>query len=262
MQRVEHARRGDGRAARTFANNVNLTASTTLGGANGLTNYFDRDIDARMQRTRHRALPSRRIEPPQKVLPLTLGLTLVGLALAWQLHPLAFVSDLGGTVAAVAWRKRATCVFPQGMIASCAPVLMGWCAVTGQASWELLLLCMLIAVWLPLHVWSVMIANRQDYINAGLKYFPMSWEIKDSVKVLLAFSIVLYAASISLVFVGDFSWLYLAVSAILGGIMVYAAIRLVSSKASGEAWRLYKFSSFPYLGIVFLIMCLDIWLLK
>jgi len=230
-------------------------------GANGLTNYLDRDVDARMQRTRNRALPSKRIYPPEKVLPLTIGLVIVGLALAWQLHPLVFVADLIGTTAAVVWRKRATCVFPQGVLSGCAPVLMGWFAIKPTFSWEILLLCLLIAVWLPLHVWSVMIANRDDYLGAGLAYFPISWEARQSVKVLLVFGLMLYMASIALYFIGGFGWLYLVLANLLGIMMVYASSRLVISSASRDAWRLYKLSAFPYLGVIFLSMCLDIWLL-
>ncbi len=204
-------------------------------GANGLTNYLDRNVDARMQRTKNRALPSKRIEPPEKVLPLTIGLVIIGLALAWYLHPFCFLADLVGTIAAVIYRKRATCVFPQGMIAGCAPVLMGWFAIKPTFSWEILLLCVLIAVWLPLHVWSIMISNREEYLGAGLNYFPISWEVKDAVKVLLVFSLVLYAASIGLYFVGNFAWLYLIVANLLGIMMVYSSSRLVTSSASHDA---------------------------
>ena len=241
---------------------IALTILLAVAGANGLTNYLDRDVDARMRRTRHRALPSKRIYPPQKVLPLTIGLVIIGLVLAWQLHPLCFISDLIGTLAAVVWRKRWTCVFPQGMLAGCAPVAMGWFAIEPTFSWEILLLCILIAVWLPLHVWSIMIANREDYLGAGLKYFPMSWEAKDVVKVLLVFCLMLYAASLALYFIGGFAWLYLVLANLLGIIMVYACSRLVISSASQDAWRLYKLSAFPYLGLIFLTMCLDVWLLK
>ncbi len=240
---------------------IALTIFLASAGANGLTNFLDCGIDVRMRRTRDRALPSKRIYPPRKVLPLNIGLVVAGLALAWYMHPLCFISDLIGTIAAVAWRKRATCVFPQGMIASCAPVLMGWFAIEPAFSWEIVLLCVLIAVWLPLHVWSIMIANREDYLNAGLSYFPMSWAAKDAVKVLLAFSLVLYAASICLYFVAGFAWLYLILANLLGIMMVYATSRLVISGGSHNAWRLYKLSAFPYLGLIFLTMCLDIWLL-
>jgi len=240
---------------------IALTIFIASAGANGLTNYLDCGIDTRMRRTRRRALPSQRIYPPQKVLPLNIVLVILGLALAWYLHPFCFISDIVGTISAVVWRKRATCVFPQGMLASCAPVLMGWFAIKPAFSWEILFLCVLIAVWLPLHVWSVMISNREDYLGVGLDYFPMSWQVKDAVKVLVVFSLVLYVASIGLYFVGSLAWLYLIVANLLGIMMVYASSRLVISSASHDAWRLYKLSAFPYLGLIFLTMCLDIWFL-
>ena len=74
-----------------------------------------------------------------------------------------------------------------------------------------LAICALIVAWLPLHVWSVNIAHREDYLQAGLRYFPINLEVRDAVKVLLVFSLVLYGVSIALYFVGGFSWLYLAV---------------------------------------------------
>ncbi len=236
-----------------------LTASA---GANGLTNYLDRDIDARMRRTCWRALPSKKIYPPAKALPLITGLIVAGLVLAWQLHPYVFIADALGTLVAATWRKKITCVFPQGVLASCAPVMMGWLAIRQSLTPELWLLCLLIAAWLPLHVWSVNITHRDDYRQAGLTYFPINLEVKDAVKVLLGFAVVLYAVSIALYFAGDFSWLYLALANILGIGMVLASARLVNSHHAGDAWRLFKLSSFPYLGLVFLAMCLDIWLMR
>src|SRR4030042_29945 len=75
------------------------------GGVNGLTNYIDREVDSRMQRTRNRCLASKRIDPPEKALFLTLALTLIALGLAWLLHPLCFVAGLIGTLTAVIKRK-------------------------------------------------------------------------------------------------------------------------------------------------------------
>lgn len=230
-------------------------------GANGLTNYLDREVDARMPRTRRRALPSKRIYPPEKVLPMTISLTVIGLVLAWFLHPLSFTFDLIGTVAAVVYRKRVTCVFPQGAVASCAPVLMGWFAVNPPFSPQIVLLCVLIAVWLPSHIWSIMIANREDYLDAGLVYFPANREAKDTVKIILFFNVLLYAASMGLYFVGGFHLLYLMVANVLGIAMLYGSVRFMLSRASRDAWRMYKLSAFPYLGVLFLSMVLDIWLM-
>ena len=227
-------------------------------GANGLTNYLDRDLDARMQRTRHRVLPSGRISPPEKALAFVTVLIVTGLVLAWRIHPLVFLADLAGTLAAGTWRKRITCVYPQGVIASCAPVAMGWLAARPSFNWELVLLCIMIVAWLPLHVWSVIIAHREDYLQAGLDFFPVNCAVKDSVKVLLVFALLLFIAAAGLYFVGDYTWRYLLAAVLLGAAMVYATFRLVISQAAADAWRLYKLSALPYLGLLFVAMSLDI----
>jgi len=237
------------------------TVLIAAAGANGLTNYLDRSLDARMRRTCLRVLPSGAISPPAKVLPLILGLIALGLGLSWYISPYVFIADASGTLVAATWRKKMTCVYPQGVLASCAPVLMGWLAVDRSLSWELLLLCLLVAAWLPLHVWSVNIAHRDDYLQAGISYFPLNLEVKDSVKLLPAFALALYAVSLALYFAGGFSWLYLALANVLGVAMVFAAVRLAFSGAAADAWRLYRLSSFPYLGAIFLVMCLDIWII-
>jgi len=234
-----------------------LTILIASAGANGLTNYLDRDIDAKMKRTQGRVLPSRRIYPPERVLPLTVGLVVAGLILASFLGWLCLLADSVGTVSAIVWRKRLTCVFPQGVIASCAPVFMGWFAIKPIFSWELLSLCLLVTFWLPLHVWSVMVANREDYIAAGLTYFPASLQTRYAVGVLLIFALLLCTTSVVLYFVGHFTWIYLLIISLLGVIMVYSASRLVVSGASRDAWRLYKLSAFPYLGLIFLTISLD-----
>ncbi len=237
-----------------------LTILIASGGANGLTNYLDRDVDARMRRTCGRVLPTGRIQPPWKVLVWSLILIGAGLALAWFVHPYAFAADLVGTVAAAVFRKRVICVFPQGAIASCAPVLMGWFAVNPHFTLEAGLLCLLICAWLPLHVWSVMVSHRDDYIGAGITFFPMNVSVRTAVLVLLVFALVLNVAAVGLYFVAGFNLIYLLVAVILGAAMLFATVRLVSSHASKDAWKLYKLSSFPYLGLIFVVMCVSIWL--
>ncbi len=226
-------------------------------GANGLTNYLDRDIDSRMARTSHRALPAGRIFPPERALIFTLSLSMVGLVLAWTLHPLVFGADLVGTSVALLYRKRATCVFPQGALASCTPVLMGWWAVSPSLSWELLLLCALIALWLPSHIWSLMLFYREDYRRAGITYFPLSRSSKAVARLLLLFSMLLYACALGLFFVADLGPVYLASANITGLVLVAASLKLAWGEPGSDAWKLYKISAFPYLGILFLSLGLS-----
>ena len=242
-----------------------FTILAAAAGANGLTNYLDRNVDAQMARTKHRALAAKRIRPPEKVLPMLLGLVAAGLVLTWFItpdqpwHP-AFLADVIGTLASVVWRKRATCVFPQGLLAGCAPVVIGWFAVNPRFTWALALLCLLIGLWLPLHVWSVMVANRDDYVRAGIAFFPVNRENAVAFKLLSGFVLALVAASLALYFAGGFSVLYLAAALLLGGLMVLATSRLKGQNFSRNAWKLYKLSSFPYLGLIFLAMIIDVYL--
>ena len=230
-------------------------------GSNGLTNYLDREADAKMKRTCNRALPSGRIAPPQKALPLIIGLIVGALALAWVLHPLCFLFGLIGVIASGIFRKTISCTF-LGMVASCSPVLIGWFALRSEFDIRVLLLCCLVVIWTPIHVWSLMIANREDYLSAGLNYFPLSWQNKNVVKILFGLSLLLYLVSILIFYLtAGFHWLYLIVANALGILMIYASARLLLSTTSATAWRVYKLSAFPYLGIIFLAMVLDVWLI-
>jgi protoheme IX farnesyltransferase len=237
-----------------------LTVSLGCAGVNGLTNYLDRDVDARMLRTKHRSLPSKRIDPPEKALLLTSALTAISLGLAWLLHPLCFAAGLLGILAAITRRKTVVCPF-FGAVASCSPVAVAWFAFRPEFDLPLLFLCLLICIWVPIHVWSVMIAHRDDYVGGGVRYFPLSKETREAVQFLFLLSLPLVAISIAVFFSSDLGWLYLAVAALLGVLMFYANSRLIITRASYEAWRVYKLSAFPYLGLLFLAMGLDSWLL-
>ncbi len=229
------------------------------GGVNALTNYLDRKVDARMERTRRRVLPSQRIEPAEKVLPFASALVIIALALAWWLSPFSFLFGLIGTITAVVFRKTAFCPV-LGAISGSAPVLIGWFAFKSQPDMLLLLLVALIVIWIPWHVWSVMLAYRGDYLQAGIGYFPLNWKTRDAVRLLLALSLLLFAVSWGLYFVAHFGWFYLAVANILGIIMIYANLRLVLSATSQNAWKVYKLSAFPYLGLLFLTLAASSWL--
>ena len=129
-------------------------------GCNGLTNYLDRGLDAMMRRTQGRALPGRRIQPAQKVLPLTIGLLAIALGLAWLLHPYCFLAGLVGTSAAVIARKTSLSHLVLGGVAGCAPVAVGYFAVNPGLNPTVALLFAIILIWTPIHIWSLMAAYR------------------------------------------------------------------------------------------------------
>lgn len=235
------------------------TVAVAIGaaGVNGLTNYLDRDVDALMERTRHRALPSGRIRPAEKVLPYAGGLTALALFLAWLLNPWAAVAGFGGTVASLMGRKTSF-THLLGGLAGAAPVAVGWLAVEPGPSPTLLFLVLLVMGWVPLHVWSLMLAYREDYLRAGLRLFPVSWRVADAVKVLWGLCFLLYGISLAGYLMAPLGALYLAAANLLGLGLVYAGYRLWRGQGEGDAWRLYRLLTYPYLGIMFVVIMLDV----
>ncbi|MDD5122582.1 MAG: hypothetical protein PHX97_04260, partial [Dehalococcoidales bacterium] len=106
-----------------------------------------------------------------------------------------------------------------------------------------------------------MIARRDEYIDAGITFFPMSASPAAGIRLMVFSGILLFATSIALYFAAGFGWLYLSGAIILGLALLVSSFKLLLTSDSSRAWRVYKISSFPYLGLLFLVMVLDLLLL-
>lgn len=228
------------------------------GGCNGLTNYLDRELDAKMERTRHRALPSARIHPAEKALAWAGFLTALGLALAWLLTPWAFLAGVIGIIAAVVLRKGSA-THLLGAISGVSPLMVGWLAFR-PPDLSLLLLSLLVFLWVPLHVWSLMLSYREDYTRAGVHIFPLTWKEKDAIKVLLGLTMALFLVSLALSLVAGWGGLYLGAALLLSLTLLWANYRLLQNPGASSTWKLYKLATFPYLGILFLVIGVEVWL--
>ncbi len=176
-------------------------------GVNGLTCYLDREWDARMSRTKARPLPSGRISPAEKLLPFVTSLTLLGLAIGYAIHPLVAVAGAAGVATATVARKTWVTHY-LGIISSLAPVWMGWLAVDRRVDWGLISVSAMVAIWVLIHVWSLMFAYREDYLRAGLKIFPVTAGTRFSVNALLFLSILLAGSTYGVYIGGGFGMLY------------------------------------------------------
>ena len=228
------------------------------GGANGLTNYLDRRVDALMKRTRRRVLPAGLISPPEKALAWALLLVVVALALALFLHPYAFGAALVGVAAAVIGRKTWVTHF-LGSISSAGPILVGWFAISPRVDATILLMTLIILVWVPVHVWNLMMAYREDYLRAGVNLFPLDRSIRLTSWVSLGLSGVLYGASLALWALGGFGWVYFLVANTVGPLMVYGSYRVLQEGRGAFSLKLFRISVYPFLGLTFLGLVLDVW---
>ncbi|MBI4235822.1 MAG: UbiA family prenyltransferase [Chloroflexi bacterium] len=227
------------------------------GGANGLTNYLDRHVDARMRRTRGRALPSGRIAPPERALYWAAAWAVGGVALAATLHPAAALAGVIGVIASVSFRKTEATHF-LGAVSSAAPMAVGWLALRPEASPTLALLLLFVGAWVLHHVWAIMLFYRGDYLQAGVTMFPLrfGWERARPVFIGLAVGLAALALGVGLAL--GARWGYYAIAGAFAAYNLWGTLQLDGGEATHAAHRRrFKTASYSLLCGLFTALVLD-----
>lgn len=226
-----------------------------------LNHVVDQRIDAVMERTRGRPLPSGDLDT-QHALGFAMLLVLISmLVLATLVNPLTagltFFAFIGYAVIYTMYLKRAT---PQnivwGGLAGAMPPLLGWTAVTGEVSVDGLLLVLLVFIWTPPHFWSLAIKRREEYARAGIPMLPVTHGIEYTKLQILIYSLMLLTVSLMPFLAHMSGLLYLTGAAALGSGFVYHAVRLLRSEGDGHAMKTFGYSIF-YLSTLFAFLLAD-----
>ena len=232
----------------------------TAGGANALNNVVDRDVDAKMARTRRRPLPREAISPREALL---VGAVLGAAGVAWMwvtTTPLASLLAAGAigfyVLVYTLVLKRTT---PQNIViggaAGAAPALIGWAAVTGGLALEAWLLFAIVFFWTPPHFWALAIRFRDDYAAAEIPMLPVVAGEAATVRQILLFAISLTGLTLLLHAVAGLGGVYLAAAALLGVGFVVGAAML--ARRSLRAMTLFRYSN-VYLALLFGAVALDV----
>ncbi|RDV84498.1 heme o synthase [Ammonifex thiophilus] len=230
-------------------------------GANAVSCYVDRDLDAAMIRTCHRPIPSGRIYPPEKALYWGLLLFFASLFLGWQLNPVAALCLGGGMLGYVGvyslWLKRRSAWnIILGGLAGGLPALFGWTAVSGRLDLLPLLMAALVVLWIPNHIWSLAIFYREDYARVRVPMLPVITTLGKALHCLLLTVVLMVALSLYIGYLGDWGYIYWITALLTGGAALGLSVYVVLRPSPRSAWLLFKFSS-PYLFFIFLAMMLD-----
>jgi protoheme IX farnesyltransferase len=231
-------------------------------GADTLTCYIDRDIDALMDRTRARPLPGKRISPPEKALAWGLLLSGLSLVLSLLLNPLAAVWMLVGlfdnvVVYSLLAKRRSSTNILLGSISGGMPALFGWAAVRGDVTWTAVLISLLVITWTPNHIWNLAIRYREDYARADIPMLPVVTNLRRTVNLIVLSVVLMVAESLALGIVGGFGGVYFSV-ALLGGIVSLAGhVYLFLKPTEHNAWLMFKLSSL-YLALILSGMMIDV----
>ncbi len=244
-----------------------LVAATLLGGAlaagaaNAFNHYLDRDIDAIMRRTAHRALPAGVLRPRQAV---WFGLVLAVLSFVVLT---VFANLLAALLAQAAivfyifvytrWLKRSS---PSNIViggaAGAVPPLVGWAAVTGSIGLLPLYLFAIIFYWTPPHFWALSLLIKDDYARARIPMLPVVRGGAETRRQIVLYSILMVAITLLLVPFQLAGLFYLASAVLLGGLFVFYAVRLLREASAVAARLLFKYSV-VYLYLILAAIVVD-----
>ena len=231
-------------------------------GASGAINmWYDRDIDAVMDRTRQRPIPMGRVAPGDAlgfgVVLATGAVALMGLAVNFAAAALLAVATLFYVFVYTIWLKRRT---PQNIViggaAGAFPPMIGWAAVTGSVGLESLLLFALIFFWTPPHFWALALYRNGDYARAGIPMLPVVAGKTETKKQMILYTVLLIPLGVAPVWFGFVGWVYGSAAALLGLIFLAAAIAVWFDRTDKSAKRMFGYSIF-YLFALFAVMVAD-----
>lgn len=241
---------------------IALLAGTALvsGGASALNQYWEREADARMRRTRTRPLPSGRLAPAE-ALAFGVVLSAAGLAMLATVNGMTYflgVAALASYVLAYTPLKRVTSLCTVvGAVPGALPPMMGWAAARGSLGPEAWALFGVLFLWQLPHFLAIGWIYREDYARGG---FPMLTVLdKDGsstgrqMVLCCAFLIPVTVLAGSLASAG---LVYLWSAVALGGVLFAGAVRFARIKSSSAA-RWVFLASVLYLPALLGLMVLD-----
>ncbi len=223
--------------------------------------WYDRDIDAVMERTRDRPLPAGRVAPGDALgfgVVLAIGsVILMGLALNLVAAALLVLTIAFYVFVYTIWLKRRT---PQNIVmggaAGAFPPLIGWAAATGQIGVPALVLFALIFFWTPPHFWALALYRAGDYAKAGVPMLPVIAGPRETKKQMLLYTLVLWPVALAPALMGFASLYYGAAALVLSALFTAAALRVMVDPGMRSAKQMFGFS-IVYLFLLFALLVAD-----
>jgi protoheme IX farnesyltransferase len=239
-----------------------LLSSAAAGAFN---QFVERDLDARMRRTRQRPFatgrwPANGLWLSGIAVLLLVPVTVAGLTVNPVAALYVFLGAFVYGVIYTVWLKRRTWLnIVIGGLAGSFAVLAGAAAVDPALSPAPLVLAVVLFLWTPPHFWSLAFAYREDYAAAGVPMLPVVMGEAAAARIILAHTAALVA--VSLVPVGfGLGWIYLA-GAIAGGLWFLAtSIRLARDPGRPAAMANFR-ASLGQLSLLLGAAMLDAWLI-
>lgn len=233
----------------------------TAAGASALNQYFERDADALMNRTRNRPLPLGQVRPLPALL-FGLLLTVTGGGVLWgTVNALSAAVALTSAVLYVGvytpLKRYSWLNTTIGAIPGALPPMIGWAAVTGQLNLGAWVLFFILFLWQHPHFYSIAWMFRDDYQRGGFKMLPVvKPDGQSTLRQSLGAAILLVPVSLLPTFVRIVGWPYFAGALVCGLWFLYVCVRWRVSESNQDARSVLR-ASVIYLPLLLLLIFAD-----
>jgi protoheme IX farnesyltransferase len=235
---------------------VSLVAS--ISGSTVLNMWWDRDIDAKMSRTKKRPLASGMVDPRKALL---VGFILsgfgVGLALVMDLMygAIIFAGLFFDVVVYTMWLKRRTCwSIVWGGVSGGMPILAGRALGLGSLDWIGAVLALGVLFWIPTHILTFSMRYFNDYQAAGVPTFPSTYGLATT-RATIAISSILAALAMGMAAWGiGMQWGFLRLLGVLSGGLFLLAVSMIFRPSERINFGLFKYASLYMLASMLLMM--------
>ncbi len=240
---------------------VLMAGTLASAGANALNQWFDRDIDGAMSRTRKRPVVVGTIPNSHAI---AFGIVTNAIAFAMltsMVNLLSAVLTLCATlfyvlVYTMALKRTSTQNIVIGGAAGAIPPAVGWVAVTGSLDLPAIYLFAIVFFWTPPHFWALSLLLKDDYASANVPMLPVVAGVDVTKKSIMLYTILMLALTTMFALTGAVGMVYLASSVLLGLLFIYYAWRLIRRPGIEGAKPLYLYSLL-YLAVLFLAIIAD-----
>ncbi|HYM02332.1 MAG TPA: heme o synthase [Stellaceae bacterium] len=224
-----------------------LAVLLASGSAGAFNQYVERDLDARMPRTRQRPFVRGAFRAGPRwlaaiALLLVAGVTLAYVGLGWVSAAYVFLGAFVYGVVYTVWLKRRTSLnIVIGGLSGSFAVLAGAAAVDPSPSTLPLLLAAILFLWTPPHFWSLALAMRDEYAAAGVPMLPVVIGDAPAARVILWHTLALVAVSLLPAAFG-LGFVYLAIALSGGTFFAWRSLELAREPTSQRAWSAFHAS--------------------
>lgn len=239
-----------------------ILAVTVGAGASGCLNmWYDRDIDAIMQRTKTRPIPLGKIRPETALafgsILSAASVLVMGVGVNWLCAGLLAFTILFYVIIYTMILKRWTAQnIVIGGAAGALPPVIGWAAVNGDLSLQAWILFAIIFFWTPPHFWALSLKKSNDYEMANIPMLPNVAGDAATKRQIVIYTIITVILTMVPYFMGMATLFYGGMAACLGGVFLLMVVGLWRDSESRKAMQVFGYS-IVYLFLIFLGLTFD-----